>query len=386
MAEASAEDMIAELESKLSKAMLRIEELEEECDLLAFENDRLRTKLQTMEGSSAVAESAIVDKDRLSPTGLKNDAVIVNWDELLREGNNRFARTLKIRIENACGGSNVVCAAIVHCIDDTADIIVCGGADKTLRCFTLHNSTQISCFNLSAPPLSIDVFNQFFASSLMDGSLVIASVSRGETSHTELVSVDLIATFKDQNKYAVCVKWSPDGELLATACYDKTVALYKKHISMDGELSFVKVTILRYHVTPEAVVFVPATNVVKDSPIGAGREKYLEMSGTFLSEGEREDERGSVLNIDRNGIDEVGCYRKRDREDISGQPVSPLTMSSLRSALPLSPSTTGTDRIQMDINEGDSDNDSSAKWDLVVALRDTCSLCYVNCGQSLLSR
>ena len=260
--------IISDLNRKLEEANAKIASLEQECDDLAFENNYLREKLENLaNNASNTNPEEIKDNVNSSTKPLESKATNIenafDWTEMLEEGSGRYIQKPSKQIINACSGSNIVCASIIHINDH--DIAICGGADKTLRGYELllfQNSETNSAdasgysvvfnFDVAAPPLFIDVINNFFASSLMDGSLIIGRVTES--------GAEVVKKIKDQNKYGVCVKWSPDGALLAVASYDKSVVLYRKLGSLGGGIDFEQVRIFRYHVTPEALVFAPSTS------------------------------------------------------------------------------------------------------------------------------
>ncbi len=51
-----------------------------------------------------------------------------------------------------------------------------------------------------------------------------------------------VVSFKDHTKYVVCIKWSMDGQLLATVSHDKSVNLYRNRYVL--ELAFLCVTVI----------------------------------------------------------------------------------------------------------------------------------------------
>lgn len=66
----------------------------------------------------------------------------------------------------------------------------------------------------------------------MDGSHCLVDINSGNYLYMihniySLSAEGTVQHFRDHSKYVVRTKWHPDGELFATASYDKTVGLYR---------------------------------------------------------------------------------------------------------------------------------------------------------------
>jgi WD40 repeat protein len=183
------EALVVTLKNELNEERRKRLELEGELDILALDNERLRGELQKMRAialsspSSAVSPVAgeIVnssDNANLTPVlGEVNDS---DWQQLLTEGDKLYAKSLKTRIENACGGFNAI--ATCFCNVDASDpgsfsYIACGGVDKTLRIYENGEATKaLISIPCTAPILAMDACGHYLACSLMDGSHVVVSI------------------------------------------------------------------------------------------------------------------------------------------------------------------------------------------------------------------
>ena len=243
------EEEVTWLREQLMKEREARLKLDEELDLLAFDNERLKGLLATSGTRPAVA-----------PTISSGDNVAVDnggLADLLQEGDGRFADTVVTRIDNACGGMNALCVAF--CPHPTAATgswaVACGGVDKVLRVYsvpwlTLPTSPSSSSSEaprlllshpLTAPVLALDVCGSLVACGLMDGGHAVvrnlddAFFVTTSSPLTRSLQADLSAaatggecteglfSFKDHTKYVVCVAWRPGGGLLATVSHDKEV-------------------------------------------------------------------------------------------------------------------------------------------------------------------
>lgn len=109
----------------------------------------------------------------------------------------------------------------------------------------------VSSEELSSPPLAIDVSNDYFLASLMDGGLVVRRVCVGEE-----VAVVAVGDMHDHSKAVVSSCFSPGGELIASCSYDKTVVLYRRRPAVGTAHDvFEKVLVVRHATTPESLVF-----------------------------------------------------------------------------------------------------------------------------------
>jgi WD40 repeat protein len=254
------EEEILKLKNELENEKMHRLQLEDELDLLAVDNDRLR-KLLASNGGVGSNNGATAFRSRDSGGGLignfSSTSTTVDpnyeWRELLVDGNNICADTLHTRIENACGGMNALCVDFCTC--EGNDVIACGGVDKVLRIHSIstEGSALLQSYSLSAPILAIDSYGSLVGCSLMDGHHAIVDIAGDQDK-------EAVTIFKDHTKYVVCIKWSPDGCFLATVSHDKTINLYKRSINSEGKMMMVKVHTARFTVTPEYAVFAASTD------------------------------------------------------------------------------------------------------------------------------
>lgn len=208
----------AELKAEREKSSL----LEEECDGLALANHTLSSELALLKTRLSVYEregNVLKEKEGASSSGLKPafDVII--------EGSNNYVKEIERKIVNAAGGMNVLCVCFCSSsLDREFELIVCGGADKSVRGFNVKTGELLFHTSLTAPVLCLASSSSSssstapftIAASCMDGSIHLIH-STDFNSPTSLTS---------HGKYATSVCWSLDGNLIASASHDKTVHLY----------------------------------------------------------------------------------------------------------------------------------------------------------------
>jgi hypothetical protein len=179
-----------DLRERLEASEARIRQLEEELDLLAFDNERLRAEIKELQQgkpkSGYPAQEARTANP--SPDGPKK-LMIVN------EGDKKFPNVVRRRFDNVCGGSNVL--AVKYASVAGREAILCCGADRSVRCIDADSGSPIFSFVMTGPVLSIASRTYPMASSsAIDGApaeaiLVVAAAMDGSVvivSYNELVS------------------------------------------------------------------------------------------------------------------------------------------------------------------------------------------------------
>ena len=181
-------------------------QLDDELDLLAWDNDRLRNLVAALPKSSSpvpVKPAASTETTDISVV----DVVEEVPDEFLVEGNGKYANKVVARINNACGGMNALCVAFCllpttndHTHMEGSWAMACGGVDKIFRVYSVpwlmgsvnipnHSSTvttkndddndnnqlMFTC-PLSAPILAMAVHGSLVACALMDGGLAVVCI------------------------------------------------------------------------------------------------------------------------------------------------------------------------------------------------------------------
>lgn len=267
MASVGSQEEIERLRLALEKANARIEQLEEECDLLAEDNARLRQEMDDLRFNPRPTEAVInrkIEEQLESSTSSRVDVADV---DVFVEGDGKFAQQANLTISDASSGKNVLCTSIFTTQDpDTmGDVVFCGGVDGYLRGYNMKSGVEVYVHRLTGPVLSIACHPPFLACSVMDGTHIIA--------HIDPETAELcVASFRDHSKYVVAVCWNADGSLLATASHDKTVNLYRRkdinpaasssasaaaveEQSMNAAESFEKYRSIQFENTPESIVF-----------------------------------------------------------------------------------------------------------------------------------
>jgi hypothetical protein len=191
---ATINDLKKQLEAVKSKNL----HLEDECDLLAMENDRLRTLCQT-NGINPDFVAAEKETSYFPTADAVPVANIEDEDEFLVNagGDERYARSPGREISDACGSGNALCVEYLllppgpSSSDTTTDnsavtaatqqeqeqemYILCGGVDKVLRLYALSSGALLYSLPLAAPILAIDSSGPLVACSMMDGSHAVVS-------------------------------------------------------------------------------------------------------------------------------------------------------------------------------------------------------------------
>lgn len=163
-------DYKAEFERERLKRL----QLEEECDLLSWDNVRLREENEELK--KQIANTSIPSQTRNITEGL--ESITLSEDpklhDFLEDGDNMFPNKVLKSIKNACNGKNVI--AIAYCCD--GKYILCAGADNSIHLYSASDLDNPESWSrsLSAPATSIQSFGALTACTLFDGSLVLVSV------------------------------------------------------------------------------------------------------------------------------------------------------------------------------------------------------------------
>jgi len=156
---------------------------------------------------------------------------------------------------------------------------------KVLRTIVAHESPVLSlAFCPTSPHLLL--------STAMDGSAAISNAETGE----------VVATFKNHNKYVIRGAWSPDGQLFATCGHDKHVNIYKVVEGEPGEALeapkapiFEKFRSKEFVNIPEAIAFLSDSATLVISIRGDNYLHYLDtQSGEDMK-----------VNLNQQGDDHV---------------------------------------------------------------------------------
>ncbi|EWM29470.1 WD40-repeat-containing domain protein [Nannochloropsis gaditana] len=232
-------DRIATLEKEkiecleLIKTLHRkIHALEEENDLLAVENERLRAQepLSVVDGQSNVAPE----------TGIGIFDLPINTTYLEECDGAKYITQELAEVEGVGGGLNPLCvrictfpslpASAAPFIPDTV-LVAVGGVDKFLTLYRVETNGSPSekvlvLSGFGGPLLSLD----FFAAGEEEGRLLVTCM---DGSHSVVhfnkhrpVDACVVHARKDHEKHAVIGRWSRCGRLYATGGHDKAVHLY----------------------------------------------------------------------------------------------------------------------------------------------------------------
>ena len=241
----SSQDEVARLQGALDEERAKIVALEDENDVLAEANVLLERELAALRLELASMKSSQPIGVAASPQPPPPPLAELRFDGC----NGGYASEIKLRIENACGGMNVLSLSFCRGTEENEELLACGGTDNAVSVYKLSGEL-VGRVPLSAPVLKLCAFDSFVAASLMDGGVAVINL---RTSNLAVTAV------KDHGKYVVAIGWRQDGRLLASASYDKSVNLYSVALPTDGAAPKMekKVTV-RVDSTPEAILFAPA--------------------------------------------------------------------------------------------------------------------------------
>ncbi len=164
--------------------------LDEECDLLAWEIERLKGEVHRLEQSNIKTHVS----SAASAAAAAGPASAVTAAEIFfREGDGKYPSTLAKTFSDACGGKNVIATAFCDTSKlpsvpglDSYDLLLCGGVDAMLYGYIYqsngsHDSAAgtgdrtLFQIAMNSPILSIDTCGPLVACSAMDGSHMIVS-------------------------------------------------------------------------------------------------------------------------------------------------------------------------------------------------------------------
>lgn len=171
-------DQVESLKARLAAETARAAALEEELDLLAFENLQLRNQIQDLRIAARSVEHEAPPPPSAEGSVLGSGAVPVpavapvpDYGDLLVDGDGAFARVPVHQFKEVCGGMNAL--ASKYLVVDGRDVAVCGGVDKTLRGVAVNTGEVLFSKSFTAPVLCIACFHHTIACGLMDGSFAI---------------------------------------------------------------------------------------------------------------------------------------------------------------------------------------------------------------------
>eukprot|EP01033_Poteriospumella_lacustris_P002579 gene2579-1875_t len=247
------ESLLEELErlrQELAEERQRRVALEEECDLLAEDNARLRSEIE---------KSRFNTRPPIPPDQSASAVAAVAGDvEVFVEGSGNYARVVRHTVVHASDGKNVLSTAVFQSQspENMSDVGFVGGVDAHLRGFALSSGAELFVHKLPGPVLFIDCCPPWIACGTMDGTLMIG--------HLDSVSMELsIAEYKNHSKYVVGVRWSPSAKYVATVSYDKSVILYRRKegagsvdsLDINPAEQFEKYKVMQFQENPESLVF-----------------------------------------------------------------------------------------------------------------------------------
>ena len=156
-----------QLRADLSKERELRLKLEDDCDLLALENIRLRGELETLRASI---------KTNNPELNLENDVELVksnnelanNDNDFLIEGDGLYPDTVVKTITNACNSKNITTLAFCY----NFSYIICGGADNSIHVYSISGDYHWTDL-FSSPATRMASFDNYTACSLLDGTTLL---------------------------------------------------------------------------------------------------------------------------------------------------------------------------------------------------------------------
>jgi hypothetical protein len=159
-------------------------QLEDDCDLLALENERLRGELAALLDGKEMIDDTISAATSAAAAASSKDAegyALVRRDQApmvdtFVDGDGCFAKSLRLQVADACGGRNAICTTFSHFAESQGtDILICGGVDNCLSGYDGEDGQKLFSYPLSSPVLALDSFGHMVACSMMDGGHAVVS-------------------------------------------------------------------------------------------------------------------------------------------------------------------------------------------------------------------
>jgi len=244
---------IERLKAELAAEREKNAALEEECDLLAMENERLRNGPNKNTGRSRnyppppPSESSA---SSASPSAVSFEPTYST--EVMIDSNQPYPNTVKRKIANASDGKNVISTTFFYDAEMGYNLVFSGGVDSTIRGYDVSTGVQLYSHRVQAPVLVLAACPPYLAAGMMDGSLVVIKFAPLDNNNLDNEQAPLVSVFKPHSKYVIAVAWSPDGLFLACAAHDQSATIFRRNALGEYEVAHK----LSYAHTPEALVFV----------------------------------------------------------------------------------------------------------------------------------
>ena len=314
------QELVQELMTERAKRI----DLEEECDTLALANVELQREVHELQKKLADATRGAFAAKGCAPSNTSSKTSGANEDDskledvedflhedapvvLSSDGGGSACKQKRLVLKDACSGTNPLSVIFVYLSpgdpgsgstsssssDSTEEItfIACGGVDKMVSLYDLRGNRRAQWL-LSGPVLALSHSDGLLAAACMDGAVYIIDMSALPDKDAKPAGADLAAQSQVQllekhTKWAVGVKFSPDGTFLATLGHDRQAHLYT-HVSRDqhesaaasaeykeecgvcctsSSIHYDSLGVVLLPNTPESFVFVPAPN---EAPCNAG--------------------------------------------------------------------------------------------------------------------
>lgn len=227
---------IEQLKAALAIQKEKNERLDEECDSLAMDNERLRKELAKFSRTHYPPPPPVTANDTGSisqgPSEISPVVVVNNNVDVFEDNNTPYPNLIKKRITNANDGKNVISTTFFSDLSNGHNLVFSGGVDATIRGYDLLTGVQLLAHRATAPVLVLQASPPYVAAGMMDGSFVIMKLYPFHDDEDDMnashESPSFIMNFKDHNKYIIALSWSQDGKYVATAGNDKVINIYQQ--------------------------------------------------------------------------------------------------------------------------------------------------------------
>lgn len=157
-------DFKAEFERERAKRL----QLEEECDLLALDNVRLREENEQLKKQLTIQLRLNTLTEGVENITIANNSSLGDFVE---DGDDLYPNRVLRTISNACDGKNVI--AVTYCCG--GKYVLCAGGDNSVHLYNASNveAPVVWTQKLSAPATCLEPFGSLVVCSLFDGSLVL---------------------------------------------------------------------------------------------------------------------------------------------------------------------------------------------------------------------